>query len=150
LRIATREPVTSMSHVHSCLHVHLVWSVKDRARLLTPEVWGWLAGAMSTKARALGCRHGVVGGVDDHIHVLADLPPTLAVSELVRQIKGATSYIAHSKGAALSWQPGYGAFAVSKDDVAAVDAYVRGQVAHHADRTLRVDLEPVPQGLLER
>jgi REP element-mobilizing transposase RayT len=87
-----------------------------------------------------------VGGVDDHIHVLAEPPPTLAAAELVRQIKGASVNIAHSKGTALVWQPGYGAFAVSRDDVADVDAYVRGQAAHHAARTVRLELEPVPKG----
>jgi hypothetical protein len=66
------------------------------------------------------------------------------VAELVRQVKGASSYaVSHVPGAAAAfrWQTGYGAFSVRRDDVPVVKAYVLGQEVHHRTGRLNDALE---------
>jgi REP element-mobilizing transposase RayT len=85
-----------------------------------------------------------IGGVEDHIHVLVQLPAPVSVSELMKQIKGASSHlVTHevSGGGNFKWQGAYAAFSVSETDLPAVRAYIRNQKKHHAQRTLRTELE---------
>ena len=66
----------------------------------------------------------------------------LSAAALAQQVKGASSRVANQRsGGSFRWQGGYGAFSVSATDVPAVEAYVRGQAAHHADATTHPDWE---------
>jgi putative transposase len=78
-----------------------------------------------------------IGGVEDHVHVLVGLRPALAVSDLVRELKVATSpFIARQLGVeGFAWQRGYGAFAVYAADAEIVGRYILNQPAHHAAGT---------------
>ncbi len=64
----------------------------------------------------------------DHTHVLVRFPPTLALSDLIKEMKGTSShYMNHDggTGVAFKWQVGYSAFTVSKRSVENVIDYVR-------------------------
>ena len=65
------------------LHVHLVWATKSRAPILSDEVQGWLLPALAEKARALGSGYVVVGGVADHVHVLAQFDAAYSIASVV-------------------------------------------------------------------
>jgi REP element-mobilizing transposase RayT len=88
---------------------------------------------MGDEARARGCVWAVVGGVEDHVHVLAAMPTTMTVSDLVRHLKGWSTRAVRERGIGLRWQAGYAAFSVSPSGVPQVEAYIRGQEAHHAN-----------------
>ena len=77
----------SVRHQYLSLHVHLVWTVKQRQSLISVEVQAWMWPLLAHKTRDLGSQFGVVGGVQDHVHVLTELPATLSVSELVRRLQ---------------------------------------------------------------
>lgn len=127
------------------LHVHLVWATKNRLPILTDEVQRWLFPALAEKARALGSGYVVVGGVEDHIHVLTQFDAAHSIAAVIRHLKGASSRIAHLRDMPeFSWQEGYGAFAVSRQDLERIADYVRGQREHHARGTLVPDLEEFP------
>ncbi len=136
------------------LWVHLVWRVHARSQRIEAAVQEWLWPALAAKARELGSARVVVGGVQDHVHVLAALPPNLAVAELARRLKGGSSRVAHLKGLNdFAWQEGYGAFTVSREDVASVGWYVVEQPRHHQAGTFDRNLEPptaLPEGHLEQ
>lgn len=119
------------AHRRQELFVHLVWSTWDREPVLTPEVQEWLWSMLGDEARRSGCAWSVVGGVEDHVHVLCAFPTTLAVATLVQQLKGASARFAAARGAGLHWKRGYAAFSVSPGAVGTVEAYVRNQAAHH-------------------
>ena len=124
------------------LHVHLVWATVGRAPILTAEVALWLWPTIAESARAVGSGFVVVGGVADHVHVLTELPVTVSVSDLVRRLKGASSRLLNTKGvASAGWQEGYGVFAVGRDHLGVVEAYVRNQDQHHASQNLRNEFE---------
>ena len=128
------------------LYMHLVWTTWDRTPVIDEATEQWLWPAIAAKARALGSDRVVVGGVDDHVHIITELPPTVAVATLVKHLKGASSRLASARLGpdSLRWQHGYGAFTVPKAALPDVEAYVRNQrLAHNAvDPSARPDLEP--------
>jgi REP element-mobilizing transposase RayT len=75
------------------------------------------------------------GGVEDHVHMLVGLRPAMAVSDLVRDLKVATSpFIARElKLDGFAWQTGYGVFSLRDVGLEIVRRYVCNQPAHHAD-----------------
>ncbi len=145
-----------MPHHHVQVWVHLVWHVHGRCADLSADVQRWLWPGIATKARELGSADVVVGGVGNHVHVLAALPAAVAVAQLAQRLKGASSRALHLAGREdFAWQEGYGAFSVSRDDVQAVTRYVRNQRQHHATGTAEAGLEwpmdslPQPVGHLD-
>jgi putative transposase len=74
----------------------------------------------------------MIGGVEDHIHILSSLSKNVALSELIGRIKGSSSKRFKEKGIHhFALQNGYGAFSVSEFNVAAVTAYITKQAEHH-------------------
>ena len=123
-----------MANTFTSLHYHIVFSTKNRERWLTPEieqrVWAYLGGI----ARENGLKPLLIGGVDDHVHLLVSMPPNVSVSEALKQIKGGSSgwvkqNIPGCRG--FGWQDGYGAFTVSKSQIPEVEEYIRNQREHH-------------------
>jgi hypothetical protein len=82
----------------------------------------------------------LIGGMDDHAHILLGMPPVLAVSEALQQIKcGSSGWIkANIPGCrTFGWQDGYGAFTVSKSQVRAITSYIQTQRQHHQKKTFK-------------
>ncbi len=74
------------------LHYHLIWSTQDRLPTLTGEREKMFYGVLYRKAAELGVKIHAAGNVEDHVHVVASIPPKLAVAECVRHLKGASAY----------------------------------------------------------
>jgi putative transposase len=75
-----------------------------------------------------------VGGITDHIHILAHFPPTIAVSDMVRDIKASSAKWMNERSevdARFEWQKGYGAFTVSTSLIPEVRVYIQNQSEHH-------------------
>lgn len=128
------------------IFVHLVWSTTGRLPLLTREIEAAAHACIASKCRQLRCRPVAIGGMPDHVHLLAELHPAISVAMLAKEIKGASSYhINHSTIAdtPFSWSAGYGAFSVSRRHVADVASYVTTQKARHAASKLSVELERI-------
>ncbi len=116
------------------LYVHLVWTTWDRLPLITPAVKEPLAAAILAKCRQLGAVPIAIGLMPDHAHVLVKLPPTLPVSDLAKEVKGASSHLVNhlpQRDAAFKWQGAYGAFTLARDGVPAVKEYIGNQERHH-------------------
>lgn len=102
------------------LHVHLVFSTKNRAPFLTDSVRDSLHAFMTTVLDNLGCVPVLINSVEDHIHLLFDLARTVAVSQAVEDVKKSSSKWIKTQGSeftGFAWQAGYGAFAVSESNV---------------------------------
>jgi putative transposase len=75
-----------------------------------------------------------VGGMPDHVHLLAKFKPRAALAEMLRLVKGSSSKWVNEekiKARKFGWQDGYGAFSVSESQVDAVREYIRTQETHH-------------------
>jgi len=129
-----------MSQSHACLHVHFVFSTKNREPWLTPDLCPQLYPFIGGIIRGRKSVLVEVGGVADHIHLLVSLARDISVAETVRDVKSVSSQWVHQEfpgRQAFAWQAGYGAFAVSKSNVEAVRAYIRDQAEHHKTRTFQ-------------
>ena len=90
--------------------------------------------------RALKTYPMQIGGVADHIHVLVNIPPSICVANLVRDVKIASSKWVQSEAKEIrgfSWQEGYGVFAVSDTHHALVQGYIQCQEEHHRQRSFK-------------
>ena len=78
-------------------------------------------------------------GTDDHVHMLVSLPPVVSISDALRFIKANSSGWMHDKRPRkpFAWQPGFGAFSVSKSNVPGVLDYIGKQESHHRKLTFR-------------
>jgi len=112
---------------------HIVFSTKDREAWLTqhirPKVEAYLGGAVNQE----GGIPLVIGGMADHIHILARLRQDKTIADVLRSIKSNSSawFRRTFRRSAFGWQLGYGAFTVSASQVARVRKYVAEQERHH-------------------
>jgi REP element-mobilizing transposase RayT len=82
----------------------------------------------------LGCQPLIVGGVEDHVHILARQARTISLSDWVRDLKSGSSAWVKERDPSLSrfaWQAGYGAFSVDAAAIEQVRTYIREQQEHH-------------------
>jgi len=85
-----------------------------------------------------------VGGIPDHVHVAASIPPSIAISEAVGRIKGGSSRSVNQiTGGGFAWQAEYGAVSFSERNLSAVIDYIRDQKRHHMDKSLWPGLERI-------
>ena len=122
------------------LHIHLIFSTKNRGNLITDAVRAPLHAYMATVLQNLGCHPVLINSVGDHVHLLFDLARTVAVSQAVEDVKKSSSKWIKTQGAGLggfAWQSGYGAFAVSESNVEAVRKYIANQEEHHRRKTFQ-------------
>ena len=122
-----------MPSTHVSLYYHVVFSTKDRAPCIAGSWQAELHAYIGGIIRSLGGVGEAVGGIDDHLHVLASLKATHRLCDVVREMKaGSSQWIHKTVGLApFRWQDGYGAFSVSASKVETVREYVLRQELHH-------------------
>jgi putative transposase len=120
-----------MGHTYSSTLVHVVFSTKGRKPVITTPIREKLWAYMGGIARKNGFKALAVGGVEDHAHLLLQLPTDLSVAKAVQLIKGGSSKWAHGQVADFAWQQGFGAFSIGISQLDATVAYIRGQERHH-------------------
>ena len=125
----------------SSVHIHLVFSTKDREPFLRDaviqkEMHAYLGGV----SKELDCSPVIVGGTEDHVHLLCRLARTLSQSDWVKEIKRVSSIWIKQREpelAAFAWQGGYGAFSVSASAMDKTREYITGQHEHHKKQTFQ-------------
>ena len=134
-----------MHSFNSCL-MHCVFTTKERRPWLTPAIrerlWPYLGGV----ARENGMKALAVGGVADHVHVLASLPSTLPVSKALQLMKGNSSKwlrdtFPELRPQGFAWQEGFGAFSIGMSGVEGTVRYILTQEEHHRTKTFREEWE---------
>ena len=126
------------------LYLHCVWATWDRLPLITPDIQKVVYGSIIGKCDRLGCTVIAIGGIEEHVHLLTGVPPTLTVSELIKHVKGSSSHLINHEikpGEFFKWQGGYGAFTVSRKDLDLVANYIKNQAIHHRQKSLIYDWE---------
>jgi putative transposase len=128
------------------LYYHLVWSTKNREPLIQPQVEHRLFGYLREKANQMGCEVYAINGWHDHVHVLVSIPPKHSVSDVVKNLKGASAFhINHDvpgpQDGWFGWQRGYGVFSLGERQIAVAEEYVARQKEHHSENTWNPWLE---------
>ena len=120
------------------IDVHLMFHVKSNGVTMRsqdlPRIFSYIAGI----AKGVGSTSFTVGGVNDHVHVLASLPKSMSILEFVRTIKSESSMWIKSHDPyyrQFAWQDGYGAFSVSPSVLPKTVEYIENQPRHHERRS---------------
>lgn len=126
------------------LYYHLVWATHSRAPLIVAELEPGLHNYLRGKAIDLGGYVHGVGGIEDHVHLVVSIPPRIAISKFIGQVKGASSHwVNHLTDYAgrFRWQEGYGVFSFGKRALSFVVDYVREQRRRHEEGRLVAMME---------
>jgi len=126
------------------LFYHFVWSTKERLPLIEEKLVGLIYNTIVGRSAKLGGYVHEIGGMEDHVHVIATLPPTIMVSDYIGQIKGASSYVAAQElngEGYFAWQAEYGAMSVSESHLEFAIRYVRNQREHHSMKSIHPKME---------
>lgn len=124
------------------LYYHIVWATKERLPQITPEIEAVLYPLLASKCGDKRATALAANGMPDHVHLVAAVPPSIALCNFIKHVKGATSYVISAEfDAIFSWQRGYGVFSISHSNVSKAVAYVQRQKQHHQDGTVIPALE---------
>ena len=126
------------------LFVHVIWTVKGRAALLTRPLRRVLFVHLQKDGEEKGLHVLAVNGVEDHIHLLLQLMPSQNLSQVVRSIRaGAASWINESKflTTEVEWEENYIAYSVSPSGLKQQKEYIEKQEEYHKTKTIDNELE---------
>jgi REP element-mobilizing transposase RayT len=130
-----------MAQSLSNLLIHVVFSTKYRHPFLKDrEDRERLHRYMHGVCKKQSCPSLMIGGVEDHVHILCRLSRQASVAHLVGQLKRHSSQwmkSVHPRYATFYWQNGYGAFSVSPSKINHVRRYIERQEEHHRQRTFK-------------
>jgi putative transposase len=124
----------------SQLYAHLIFSTKDRYPFLKEDIRDRVHAYLATVLRGMGSPFVVVGGIDDHVHILFDMGRIHAAKDFVEQIKRESSKFAKTLRPNLAkfyWQSGYGIFSVSPTHRESVIRYIETQEVHHRAKSFQ-------------
>jgi putative transposase len=121
-----------MPQSHSSVHLHAVFSTKERRPWLKDEkfrieVYDYIAEV----SNRLGCPLVAIGGVQDHVHLLTRFSRTLSMADWMKEVKRVSSTFIKERIPEFYWQGGYGIFGVDSSAFQPVVAYIRNQEQHH-------------------
>lgn len=127
-----------MPHSYNKIWIHAIWATKYRSPLIHPSIEFKLHKFIAAQLKEQGCPIRIINGMPDHIHCLFLLSPQKSIAEVVKQIKGSSSfYINQNKLIEddFYWQTGYAAFSVSESLLERVYWYIKNQKRHHQKKT---------------
>jgi len=129
-----------MAGTFSQIYIQAVFAVEGRANLLQKpwreDVFKYMAGIIKGKNQ----KPIIVNGVANHVHLFIGLKPSMALSDLVRDIKNNTSNFINSQKfvqGKFSWQDGFGSFSYAHSQIEQVYQYILNQEEHHHKKTFK-------------
>ena len=133
----------SLISTYTQIYYHIVYSTKDRERSLKTEsredLFRYIWGILQNKE----CHLYRIGGVEDHIHILTSLHPTISLANLIKELKVSSSIWVKENGVFpqfTGWQDGYGAFTYSENERDDIIEYIKNQQEHHKKESFQDEL----------
>lgn len=126
------------------IYIHFVYSTKSRMPFLKDadlrnRTYRYLAGIFNDRdSHAL-----MISGVEDHIHILCRLGKSIAIADLIRNVKRDSSKWLKDQQKDFQWQRGYGAFSISPSHIRAITEYIKNQEEHHRRETFQEDFRRI-------
>src|SRR5262245_10616042 len=132
-------------NVYSEINLHFVWHTKDNKLILADSIERHVYSFLRDRAlQTPGLFFHEIGGIEDHVHLVVSVPPTLLISDWIGQLKGSSAYFINHRIVnrhLLEWQTGYGVVSFGTGDLPWVLSYVRNQKQHHDNGTTQGRLE---------
>lgn len=123
-----------MASTFTKLLYHIVYSTKHRQPLIVPALRDDLYDYIGGIIRGEGGVLIEIGGIADHVHIVARFKTEPSVAQMIKTIKAKSSKCVNELPGRVdrfSWQVGYGAFTVSASQLPRLIRYVRNQEEHH-------------------
>jgi len=119
---------------------HIIFGTKYHQQILhkanRQKLFQYITGILQNK----NCHLYQINGIENHIHILFHLHPTIALSDIVKDIKLASSKFIKENNLFtdfIGWQNGYGAFTYSISAKQTLIAYIQNQEEHHKVRNFK-------------
>jgi putative transposase len=129
-----------MPNTYTQLHVHFVFVVKYRERVVLDswkaELYKYITGIVQNNAHKML----IINGVEDHVHMLVGIRPSQSISDLMKDVKANSSRWINQQSLVkgkFEWQEGYAAFSYSTSQLSNVIAYIAKQEEHHRKHKFR-------------
>ncbi len=129
-----------MPNTYTQIYIQIVFAVKGKQNLIhndhREELHKYITGIVQNRGQkmlAIFC-------MSDHTHIFIGLKPSIAISDLVRDIKACSSkFINDNKWmrGKFNWQEGFGAFSYSRSHIDKVVHYILNQQEHHRKKSFR-------------
>jgi putative transposase len=126
-------------HCVFALHVHLVFVAKYRQKVFDEDAVERLGSIFGKVCADFDARLIKMDGEDDHVHLLVEYPPKVAVSVLVNSLKGVSSRLLRKdrpdirdrywKG--VLWSPSYFASSCGGAPISIIRQYIEQQNTPH-------------------
>lgn len=129
-----------MPGTYSQIYLQIVFAVKGRENLISKPWRGELHKYIAGIIKGKGQKPIIVNGVADHIHAFVGLKPSMAISDLVRDMKNNASNFVNDNQfvrGKFQWQEGYGVFSYSHSQIETVYNYVLNQEEHHSKKSFK-------------
>lgn len=132
--------IPGMANTYTQIYIHIVFAVEGRQNLIPPkhndELQKYITGIVSNR------RHKVIAinNMPDHLHLFIGMRPDAALSDLIRDVKTASSKFINEKRwcfGRFSWQDGFGAFSHSRSQIGTVIRYIQNQQKHHVKKSFQ-------------
>ena len=123
-----------LNTTYTKLIMHLVWSTKNRLPFLQKPFRNDAFYDISVISNELRGNVLEVGGIEDHMHLMVDIPKNKALSDFIREVKSKSTHRIQSSYPDckdFSWQSGYAGFSVSVLGIEGVRQYIQNQEEHH-------------------
>ena len=133
-----------MAHSYYKIWLHVIFSTKDRAPFLHTNVENKIYEHLRGQLIEMQCPVRIINGMPDHIHLLFLQNPKMAVTEIVKQIKGSSSHWINSENIIpekFAWQTGYAVYSVSESQLDKVFHYIANQKEHHLKKSFGQEFE---------
>lgn len=129
-----------MANTYTQLFIQMIFAVKGRQTLIPKQHREMIEKYMTAVVQNDGHKLLSIFCMPDHAHLFVGLNPDIAISELVQDVKRASTNFINDRNLIkthFNWQKGYGAFSYSKKQVPDVINDILNQEAHHKKQTFR-------------
>jgi len=129
--------------------LHVVFSTKNRSKLILDEFKSELHAYLASACNGNGSHAFKVGGTHDHVHIACTLPRAMSVSALLDRIKSNSSKWMKQRSPCtmqFAWQNGYAVFSIGQSQLSALISYIDLQMDHHG----KLDFKEEVLELLEK
>jgi REP element-mobilizing transposase RayT len=127
-----------VGHSYTSSLFHVVFSTKGRQKCLDMALRERLFPYLGGVAKQHRMIAMAIGGIEDHVHLLLQLPADMALAKAVQVLKSVSSKWIHEtfpSQRGFAWQEGYGGFSIAASGVETTVAYIQHQEEHHRTRT---------------
>lgn len=130
--------------------IHTVFGTKNRRPTLKLEIRKTIYKYIDGILNNLDCHLIRINGIEDHIHLLLEIPSTKALADIMKKVKQSSSHWineSHILPSFEAWGKGYFAVSISPTDKEQCRQYIMNQEHHHKSKTYIEEIKPMIEEL---